>query len=82
MIALENKTAEQLIEQIRRMQDRLNLLGIERAKKEDAYISRLSNFRKAKALANARADKAERALKSIIEIFCSAKMEKALSDAS
>lgn len=63
MKKMADKTPEELVEQIRRLQD---LLDAERSGKNasrDALAKRCADYRKAARLANARADEAERKLR-------------------
>ncbi len=64
---LEEKTHEELIEQIKRLQDSNAFLRHQNSGLEKAYLKRLADHRKAKALANTRADKAETALRAVID---------------
>lgn len=74
---LEEKTQEELIEQIRRMQDRLNARQSGESAAVEAIAKRCQDYRKAARLANARADKAEARLK-----IMSAAYTKAFSEIS
>lgn len=60
---LEEKTCEQLIEQIRRLQDRLDARQSADSARVEAIAKRCADYRKAARLANARADAADRKLK-------------------
>jgi len=66
---LEEKTREGLIEQIKRMQDRAHMQRATQNAVEKAYLTRLANYRKAKALANERADRAEAAMRAMLDNF-------------
>ena len=64
-VKVEDKTREELIEQIRRLQDSLAGEGAGRQAKEAALLKRCADFRKAARIANKRADEAEAALKAV-----------------
>ena len=64
---LEEKTQEELIEQIKRLRDTNYFIRAQQRATEEAYVKRLADYRKAKALANIRADKAEAALRAVID---------------
>tara|TARA_Y100001001_G_C8012723_1_gene310292 strand:- start:606 stop:848 length:243 start_codon:yes stop_codon:yes gene_type:complete len=67
--SIEEKTRDELIEQIKRLQDTLHFTRVQKQAQEEAYLKRLSDYRKAKALANSRADKAEAAMRSMLDNF-------------
>lgn len=69
---LEDKSNEDLIEQVRRLQDRINALQTGHASAHDAVLKRCADYRKAARSANARADEAERKLRILNKAFAQA----------
>lgn len=69
MTMLEDKTHEELVAQVRRLQDSCGLHAGAIAGIRDAYVKKLSDLRSAKAKANQRADVAEKGLRALVEAF-------------
>lgn len=62
---VEEKTREELIEQIRRLQDRITIANAAMSAAKTTQLTRMANYRKAARLANSRADIAEAQLRDI-----------------
>lgn len=68
-IKVMNRTRAELIETVNRLNDRSHGENAATRGREEALLKRLKDMRKAKRLANARADKAVLAMRSMIENF-------------
>jgi len=66
---LEEKTREGLIEQNQADAGPRHMQRATQNAVEKAYLTRLANYRKAKALANERADRAEAAMRAMLDNF-------------